>query len=125
LSNTTSRTGRAGTVDGTGGTAVAFVGTVANLLILEPSDEFDGLVVGSASDDNALELASGSTTVTLAGLGSGNRLAGAVGDAPASEKALRAALDLYRSIGAIGHAERLARAFRWQVAGWMRYPYNP
>jgi class 3 adenylate cyclase/tetratricopeptide (TPR) repeat protein len=37
------------------------------------------------------------------------RLAGALGDAPASDRALRQALDLYRAIGATGHAERLAR----------------
>jgi tetratricopeptide (TPR) repeat protein len=35
------------------------------------------------------------------------RLAAALGDRPASEQAPRAALDLYREIGAIGHAERL------------------
>jgi adenylate cyclase len=34
-------------------------------------------------------------------------LAAALGDAPGSERALRAALDLYREIGAAGHAERL------------------
>ena len=37
------------------------------------------------------------------------RLAAAVGDAPAANRALQAALDLYRAIGATGHAERLAR----------------
>jgi class 3 adenylate cyclase/tetratricopeptide (TPR) repeat protein len=37
------------------------------------------------------------------------RLAAALGDAPASDRALRQALDLYRAIGATGHAERLAR----------------
>jgi class 3 adenylate cyclase/tetratricopeptide (TPR) repeat protein len=37
------------------------------------------------------------------------RLADALGDAPASEQSLRDALDLYDSIGATGHAERLAR----------------
>ncbi len=37
------------------------------------------------------------------------RLASALGDAPASDRALRQALDLYRTIGATGHAERLAR----------------
>ena len=37
------------------------------------------------------------------------RLAAALGDAPASGRALRQALDLYRAIGATGHAERLAR----------------
>jgi hypothetical protein len=36
------------------------------------------------------------------------RFAGAVGDAAASDRALRQALDLYRAIGATGHAERLA-----------------
>ncbi len=37
------------------------------------------------------------------------RLAAALGDAPASDRALRQALELYRAIGATGHAERLAR----------------
>ena len=37
------------------------------------------------------------------------RLAAALGDAPASELALRQAFELYRAIGATGHAERLAR----------------
>jgi hypothetical protein len=37
------------------------------------------------------------------------RLAAAVGDAPSSDPTLREALDLYRAIGATGHAERLAR----------------
>ena len=36
------------------------------------------------------------------------RLAVALGDAPASDRALRQALELYRAIGATGHAERLA-----------------
>jgi hypothetical protein len=36
-------------------------------------------------------------------------LAAALGDAPGSEGALREALDLYREIGATGHAGRLAR----------------
>jgi class 3 adenylate cyclase/tetratricopeptide (TPR) repeat protein len=38
------------------------------------------------------------------------RLAAALGDAPASDRTLREALDLYRAIGATGHAERLERA---------------
>ena len=33
----------------------------------------------------------------------------AVGDAPSSDRTFREALDLYRAIGATGHAERLAR----------------
>jgi hypothetical protein len=37
------------------------------------------------------------------------RLAAALGDAPASDRTLRQALDLYRTIGATGHAERLGR----------------
>ena len=37
------------------------------------------------------------------------RLAAAVGDVPSSDRTLREALDLYRTIGATGHAERLAR----------------
>jgi ATP/maltotriose-dependent transcriptional regulator MalT len=37
------------------------------------------------------------------------RSAAAVGDAPSSDRRFREALDLYRVIGATGHAERLAR----------------
>jgi tetratricopeptide (TPR) repeat protein len=37
------------------------------------------------------------------------RLAAAYGDAPAADRTLRQALQLYREIGASGHAERLAR----------------
>jgi tetratricopeptide (TPR) repeat protein len=37
------------------------------------------------------------------------RLAASLGDTPASERTLREALDLYRMIGATGHADRLAR----------------
>jgi class 3 adenylate cyclase/tetratricopeptide (TPR) repeat protein len=37
------------------------------------------------------------------------RLAAVLGDTPAADQALREALDLYRTIGATGHAERLAR----------------
>jgi hypothetical protein len=37
------------------------------------------------------------------------RVAQAFGDATASDHALRQALDLYREIGASGHAERLMR----------------
>jgi hypothetical protein len=36
-------------------------------------------------------------------------LATALGDAPASDGALRQALDLYRAIGATGHAERFTQ----------------
>ena len=35
------------------------------------------------------------------------RLAAALGDAPAADRTLRQALELYREIGASGHAERL------------------
>jgi hypothetical protein len=37
------------------------------------------------------------------------RLANALGDASASDRALHEALDLYRAIGAKGHTERLAQ----------------
>ena len=37
------------------------------------------------------------------------RLAAALGNPPSSDRTLREALDLYRAIGATGHAERLAR----------------
>ncbi len=37
------------------------------------------------------------------------RLTAALGDVPTSEQVLRQASDVYRTIGATGHAERLAR----------------
>jgi tetratricopeptide (TPR) repeat protein len=37
------------------------------------------------------------------------RVAAALGDKPAAERALSEALDLFRAIGATGHAERLTR----------------
>jgi len=37
------------------------------------------------------------------------RLAAALADAPASDRLMRQALELYRAIGATGHAERLGR----------------
>jgi hypothetical protein len=45
------------------------------------------------------------------------RLAAALGDTPASEQALRDALDLYREIGATGHADRLGRLGHIRSAG--------
>ena len=39
----------------------------------------------------------------------GGRLAAALGDTPAADRALRHALALYRTIGATGHAHRLER----------------
>jgi hypothetical protein len=42
-------------------------------------------------------------------------LAAAVGDAPSSERTLGEALDLYRAIGATGHADRLARELELSV----------
>ena len=60
------------------------------------------------------------------------RLAAALGDTAASEQALREALDLYRDIGATGHAERLAReiaaldATRWSfLVGGRRVTGQP
>jgi len=41
-----------------------------------------------------------------------------LGYAPAASRALQGALDLYRAIGATGHAERLARGARtWAAPG--------
>jgi hypothetical protein len=59
----------AGTIVGNGGTAVVFGGTGDNLLVLEPGAIFSGVVDAGANASNALELASGSGTGTLAGLG--------------------------------------------------------
>jgi hypothetical protein len=62
---------------------------------LERADHLVASIEGSALSPRILELR--------------GRLAAAVGDAPSSDRTLREALDLYRGIGAAGHAERLAR----------------
>ena len=60
----------AGTILGIDDKAVLFQGTVSDLLILDPGAVFFGFVVGSPSASNALQLAPGSGTGTLDGLGS-------------------------------------------------------
>jgi adenylate cyclase len=62
---------------------------------LERSEQLVALIEGSALSPRILELR--------------GRLAAAVGGAPSSDRTFREALDLYRAIGATGHAERLAR----------------
>ncbi|HWN93170.1 MAG TPA: hypothetical protein VNQ15_17235, partial [Verrucomicrobiae bacterium] len=62
---------------------------------LERAEHLVASIEGSALSPRILELR--------------GRLAAAVGDAPSSDQTLREALDLYRTIGATGHAERLAR----------------
>jgi hypothetical protein len=62
---------------------------------LERAEHLVASIEGSALSPRILELR--------------GRLAAAVGDAPSSDRTLREALDLYRAIGATGHAERLAR----------------
>jgi hypothetical protein len=59
----------AGTIIGNSGTAVHFAGTGNNLLVLDPSYGFSGLVVGSPSASNTLELASAASAGTVTGLG--------------------------------------------------------
>jgi hypothetical protein len=54
---------------GNAGTAVAFGGTSANRLVLEPGFGFTGVVVGSASAGNTMELASAASSGTVTGLG--------------------------------------------------------
>src|SRR5215510_2725038 len=62
---------------------------------LERAEHLVASIEGSALSPRILELR--------------GRLAVAVGDAPSSDRSLREALDLYRAIGATGHAERLTR----------------
>ncbi len=59
----------AGTVIGNNGTAAAFDGTGSNLLVLDPGFGFSGIVAGSASASNTLELASAASAGTVTGLG--------------------------------------------------------
>jgi tetratricopeptide (TPR) repeat protein len=62
---------------------------------LERAEHLVASIEGSALSPRILELR--------------GRLAAAVGDAPSSDRTLREALNLYRTIGATGHGERLAR----------------
>jgi adenylate cyclase len=62
---------------------------------LERAEHLVASIEGSALSPRILELR--------------GRLAAAVGDAPSSDRTLQQALDLYRALGATGHAERLAR----------------
>ena len=59
----------AGTIMGNSGTAVAFGGIGGNLLVLEATYRFSGLVTGSKSASNTLELASTASIGTVTGLG--------------------------------------------------------
>ena len=59
----------AGTIVGIGGVAVVFGGTSSNLLMLDPGYGFFGVVIGSTSASNTLELASAASAGTLSGIG--------------------------------------------------------
>ncbi len=60
----------AGTIIGSGGTAVEALGTYNNLLALDPGFDFAGEVVGSPTGSDTLELASAVSAGTVTGLGS-------------------------------------------------------
>ena len=60
----------AGSIIGSKGTAVEFGGTGSNLLVLDAGFGFSGLVAGGTSSSNSIELASGSSTGTVTGMGS-------------------------------------------------------
>jgi fibronectin-binding autotransporter adhesin len=58
-----------GAIVGNAGTAAAFGGTGSNLLVLDPGFAFSGLVAGSNSASNMLELASSASAGSVTGLG--------------------------------------------------------
>ncbi len=60
----------AGSITGGEGKALAFYGTAAGRVVVDAGAVFNGNVVGSTSASNTLELASGTTTGTISGIGS-------------------------------------------------------
>ena len=87
--------------------AWANLALVAALLIDGAADRAEIESALERADELVLSIHAGSLAPRV--LEMRGRLASALGKAAASDRTLNEALDLYRGIGATGHAERLAR----------------
>ena len=102
----------AGTIIGGGGTAVSFIGAGSNLLVLEPGYGFSGLVAGSTSASDTLELASAASAGTLGGLGTQIvNFGSAVFDAGANWSVTGSAAGIAGTITVLGTVQEEAGTF--------------